>query len=137
MNKRILPIIALLSIAALSASALPPPEKDELSLAEIKLQLYDLDGKIVEMEYSYAKYIKKESSGEYSVYCKTHTNTSFSGKKIYFSGEEALDYFEDVAKKREDPFNTTLTESVYVLVEGTKLIAVGERFKKSKGIYTW
>jgi len=141
MKKRILPIIALLSIAALSATALPPPEKDEISVDKIDMQLHDLDGKIVEMEFSYVTSIKQKDSGTYTAYCKRWTDNNgyatSSGKTVHFSGEEALDYFEDLAKKSEDPWNSSLSESIYVLVEGKKLTAVGERFKKSKGIYTW
>jgi hypothetical protein len=56
---------------------------------------------------------------------------------VDFSGEEALEYFQDLAEKQVSIGNTSMGESIFVLVDGRKLIALGEKYKKSKGTYSW
>lgn len=141
MKKRILSVIALLFLAVFSASAYPPPEKDELRLNEFIDQQGVLDGKVVEVDFEFAQHLKSEGSDNYSVVCSVWTlngNVSFeSAMTVYFSGEEAKDFFEDVAKKRIDFESGSASENIFVLVDGRKLIALGEKYRKSKGIYKW
>jgi hypothetical protein len=59
MKKLILTAIALLSIAALSASAYPPPEKDEVTIDKISSQVFNLDGKVIELEFGYVGSIRR------------------------------------------------------------------------------
>lgn len=134
-------LIALLSIAALSASALPPPEKDGVRLNKLKEQLSSFDGKVVEVEFSCAISLKEDGPGQWTVLCKVWTRNGSvhypSNVRVSFSGKDAKKYFDDLLEEPEDPYNDAATESIYLLVDGKTCRAVGKRFKKSKGIYTW
>jgi len=136
MKKWTLPLIALLSIAALSASALPPPEKGDMTLSELEQNLFDLDGKIVEVEVTRAYGLEQSSAGKYKVYCSYEDGGSYSGNgaTFYFSkNEDAIEFFQDLVKKGYGSGKT----SFFVQVNGETYTAVGKKFKKSKGIYTW
>ncbi|MBL7011745.1 MAG: hypothetical protein ISR85_02300 [Kiritimatiellales bacterium] len=141
MKKITLSVIALLSLATLSASAFPPPEKDEIPVDEIKELLRDLNGKVVEMEFAYAQTLSNVGSGNYTIFCgrfEDRGGASFISKMtVHFSGEEALEYFKDLSEQDVAPFTFSLGESVYVLVDGNRLRALGTRYKKSKGTYSW
>jgi len=128
-------IIILLSIAALSASALPPPEKEEMLLTELEQKMFDFDGKIIEIEVTYATSLEQKSSTEYRAYCYCYTGSGYAGgASVYFSkDDDAMEFFQELIKRS---YGSGLT-SFYVQVDGEKFIAVGEKFKKSKGIYTW
>ena len=88
MKKRILPLIAFLFIAALSASALPPPEDDEIRLDELEEHLADLDGKIVEVEFAYARSVT-QSSALCMVLKHSGNMHRSSTLKVSFSGEDS------------------------------------------------
>jgi len=146
MKKRILTTIALLSITALSASALPPPEKDEMTIAELQTQLFSLDGKIIETEITSVSSFEQIAPGKYRAYCYYYKGGgSVSSGESVLIPEEGKEFFEELAKK--DFFNGG-SKTVYLLVHSEKPIrvkgsysykleAVGERYRKSKGTYKW
>jgi hypothetical protein len=136
-------------IASLSANALPPPEKDEMSITDLEQQLFNLDGKVVETEFTYVSSFEQVAPRQYRAYCGYYKGTSsiLSGESILIP-EEGKELFEEMAEK--DMFNSS-SETVYLMVhskspvrvEGGRtrwsfeLEAVGTRFKKSKGVYSW
>lgn len=134
MNKLILPVIALFSIGALSASAYPPPEKDEVTVGEMESSLFDLNGKVVKVEVTRASGMRPMSSGKYRAYCSYRNNVTeeYAGREIFFD-EEGKKFFEGLLHKSR----SAGADSFYALIEDGKVIPIGERYKKSKGIYSW
>ena len=138
MNKRILPIIALLSITALSATALPPAEREELTLTELSAKKLALDGKIIQTEITGARSFTQVAEGKYSVYCVYYSGGSVlnSGGESIFFDEGGKEFFQELSKK--DYWGSSEQKIyVYVLVEKKKLTAVGTSFKRSKKAYSW
>ena len=138
MKKTALSIITVLAVAALSVSAYPPPEDDEISIRELKNRLREFDGKVVEVEVTYVYDINPSSRGKYSVYCNLHKDGHYDGDgtRITFTNDkdgDALEFFEDLFRRRHSGSRA----SFYVLVEGKKITAIGEKYKKSKGSYRW
>ena len=139
--KKLLSIITVLSITTLSASAYPPPEKDDMTLAELDKRILEFDGKVVEIEITYAWDINQSSRGKYSVHCDfieggNYLNYGGAGTQIYFTNDkdgDALKFFEELVQRRWSGSRS----SFYVLVEGKKVTAIGEKYKKSKGAYSW
>jgi len=134
-----LSIITVFAVAALSVSAYPPPEDDEMTLVQLSDRMIEFKGKVVEVEVRYVKNIERETPEKYSVECSY--NQEQGGKRyvtetIYFFADEdgeALEFFEDLVERgysgSRKPF--------YVLVEGRTLTAIGRKYKKSKGSYSW
>jgi hypothetical protein len=137
MKKLILTAIALFSIAALSASAYPPPEKDEITIAELESKLFQYDGKVVEVQVTYGHNMQQFSSTKSRIYCYFYTGAGGAlegGRLVTFTpDEDAVEFFEDLSKKDYGAGRT----SFYVYVDGTSVIAIGEKWKKSKGTYSW
>ena len=144
MKKRILTTIALLSIAALSAGALPPPEKDDMTIGELTQQIFNLDGKVIETKINSVSSFEQINENQYRAYCYYYTgNSSLSGELVLIP-KEGKELFEKMAKRG---FRGS-TETVYLLVHSKKpvwvkgsysykLEAVGEKYRKSKGTYLW
>ena len=133
MKKRILATIALLSIAALSASALPPPEKDDMTLGELLANVFSLEGKVIETAVTHALSFEQTKSGKYRAFIHHHHGSSLSSEWVYIP-EEGKEFFEELSEKSSRNGSTEL----YLLVgKKGRLEAVGERYRKSKGIYTW
>jgi len=89
-------------------------------------------GKVVELKFSYAS-LKKSSLGE-SQYLYVSGGASAGSQRLYLCGQEALEWAADASKK---PYGSLGT--VYALVEGNGLIALGSR-KRSEGngySYRW
>jgi hypothetical protein len=132
-----------------SVSALPPPEKDEMTIGELEGQIYNLDGKVIETEVTYASSFEQIAQGKYRAWLGYYKGTGFSSSEYVLIPEEGREFAEELAEK--DTFGGGSTETVYLLVHSKKpltvkgpryttsfeLEAVGTRFKKSKGIYTW
>jgi hypothetical protein len=138
MKKLFLPIITILAVAALSVSAYPPPEKDDMTLTELEKRIFEFDGKVVEVEITYAYDIEPKSPGNFSVWCSYDEGGRWdgSGRTIYFSNDKdgkVLEFFEELVASRWSGGR----KSLYVLVEGKTLTAIGEKYKKSKGSYSW
>lgn len=130
MRKITLSVIALLVIGALSASAdYPPPEKDEMTISELEGSIFDLNGKVVEVEVTSAREITQMSEGEYRVYCyyRNNANNKISSITVYFD-EEGKEFFEELTTKAWSAGAC----SFYALIDDKKVIAIGERYKKTK-----
>jgi hypothetical protein len=138
MKKLILPLIVFLSVIALSAVAYPPPEKDDMTIAELVAKIFAFDGKVVEIEVSYASNVKQISADECRAYCYFYSPNNTEpdgGQSVTFpAGEDVMEFLEDLSTG--DYWNGN-TSSFYVYVDGKKLIAIGEKYKKSKGTYSW
>ena len=120
-------------IATAPASAYPPPEKDEMRVDELNSQIFDLDGKVVELTANDFESFRQIGKGEYSTYCSCYKGFNhLGGVSVHFSGEEAKKFFKELVEKDMDS-----NKEVYVFVENKKITAIGHRFKKSKGIYSW
>ncbi len=144
MKKRILTTIALLSIAALSANALPPPEKDDMTMGELTQQIFNLDGKVIETKINAVFSFEQINETQYRAYCRYYTgNSSLSGEYVLIP-KEGKELFEKMAARG----SRGSTETVYFLVHSKKpvwvkgsysykLEAVGEKYRKSKGTYLW
>jgi len=135
MRKIILPLIALLSIAALSASALPPPEKDEMTISELAANKFSMEGKIIETEITNASNFEQTAPGKYRAWCYYYKGIGIGSSEMVYIPEEGKEFFKELAEK--DTLGGGSTETVYLQVKDGKFTAVGTRFKKSKGIYTW
>ena len=134
---------------AYSAVALPPPEKDEMTIAELGSNKFNLDGKIIETEVTGAYSFEQIAPGKYRAWCDYYKGTGLSNSEMVLIPEEGKEFFEELAKK--DSFGGGSTETIYLLVHSAKpvrveggrsnwsfgLEAVGTRFKKSKGTYSW
>lgn len=134
MKKQTLIIIALLYIAALSASALPSPGKDEMTIKELAINRSGLEGKVVETEITGA-YSLEGSEGKYQVFCVYYKGTGpgYNGESVNV-GEEGKEFFEELIKQGVWKTNT---KTIYIFIENGKFEALGTRFKKSKGAYRW
>jgi len=121
---------------AASSLALPPPEKDELTLTELATQRFDLDGKIIETEITGAYSFTQVAKGKYKAYCVYYsggTHLSSGGESVFF-GEDGKEFFQKMSEK---DYWSGGKKKIYVLIEKKKLTVVGTRFKKSKGTYSW
>ena len=139
MKNIILITTAILSIAALPVSAYPPPEKDKLTLAELKKRKFEFDGKIIEIEVTSCSSIQQTGPGKYSSYClfSSSQDRESAYETIYFLKDEdgdALEFFEELDEKSSFGVGRV---SFYVLVEKGNLTALGEKYRKSKGTYRW
>ena len=144
MKKRILTTIALLSMATLSANALPPPEKDDMTIGELTQNLFNLDGKVIETKINYVSSFEQINENQHRAHCYYYTRgVSLSGESVLIP-KEGQELFEEMAKKGI----RGSTETVYLLVHSKKpvrvkrshsykLEAVGEKYSKSKGVYKW
>ncbi len=143
MKKRILTTIALLSIAALSAGALPPPEKDEVSIIDLKTKSFNLDGKIVEVEFTYLHNFEQIDQGQYTACVHYYKGRASATGEQFLIPEEGKEFFEEMATKGYG----SSTKTVYILVHREKPLragkrtfkyeVIGKKYRKSKGIYIW
>ncbi|MCF7847575.1 MAG: hypothetical protein K9M45_01900 [Kiritimatiellales bacterium] len=130
------------------AVTLPPPEKDELTVTELKAQLFNLDGKVIETEITSAIEFQQLAKGRYAAKCLYHDGSrnvhpSATGTMVLFN-EEGRGFAEDMVKRdlwgspRETVFLLVHSESPIRLERRQyKLEAVGKRFIKKTGIYKW
>lgn len=134
--KKFYPILLSILFISLSLQTLayPPPEKDEMTINELAACLFDLDGKVIETEVTGASSFDQVAKGKYRVYCRYYKGSgSYNGEYVSFD-EDGKEFFEELTKK---DYWSSSTETVYLLVENGKLEAIGTRYKKSKGTYSW
>jgi hypothetical protein len=149
MNPRFILVIALtiISLAGQSLSA-PPPEKKELTITELAGQLYDFDGKVIEVEVTRGYGLDQIAKGKYTVYLyyrKAYGSSNGEKVLIPVEGKEFID--ELCARK----YGQDSTETIYIYIHSEdpirvesgdythsfKLEALGTRYRKSKGTYSW
>ncbi len=135
MKKSLLFTAIISTLIIMQVDAYPPPERREMTLVELESKIYDLDGKAVEIEISSVHNFEQTGAGKYEAYCNYWDGRTWGGRRIYFSGEEAKEFLEDMVKK--GTWGRGSTESLYVLVDGKKLRALGTRYRKSKNEYSW
>ena len=149
MNTRLTTILFLCFIAiALHSPAAPPPEKKDMTMTELTSQLFNLDGKVVECEITRASSFDQIAKGKYSVYLYFYKgNGSYNGERVLIP-EDGRDFIEEMAERN---YGNWSTETIYLLVHSEKplevkggdytrtfkLEALGTRFRKSKGTYSW
>jgi hypothetical protein len=119
--------------------SLPPPEKTELKMNELKAQLVDLDGKVIETIINCVFDFQQVKGTQYRASCGYYA--SDDGEFIIIPSESVLipekgkELFQELAKKTGGgPFNS---QRVYLQVRGKRLEAVGTRYSKNKGEYSW
>lgn len=144
--KKLSLIIASLFVLNLAAEPLPPPEKEEMTFDEIDAEIINLDGKIIETEVTSAAAFQQIEDGKYVVYCYCFKSDSSIVPGAYILvPEEGKELFQELAEKN---ILNGGSETIYVLVNSKepikfdetglcKLEAVGTRYKKSKGTYSW
>ncbi len=118
------------------SEAFPPPEKDEMIISELEARLFDLQGKVVETEFTYVSSFEQVSAGKYRAYCGYYKGGgSLSGAWVSIP-PEGKEFFEEMAKK--DVWSGS-SQTVYLLVgeKNRKLQAIGTRYRKSKNEYSW
>jgi len=136
----------MLFALTVQAAKLPAPEKDEMSISELNAKLYDFDEKIIETEITSASSFEQIASGKYRAYCYYYkgASSSVSGESVLIP-EEGKEFFEELSKK--DFWNSS-SKTVYLRVHSKKplrvkgshsykLEAVGTKYRKSKGEYSW
>lgn len=145
----LIPLVLLAALWTAPAAELPAPEKDEMPITELEQQLFNLDGKIIETEITSVMSFEQVSPGKYRAYCYYYkgTSSSISGELVLLP-EEGKEFFQEMAKK--DMWSGS-TEVVYLMVHSKnpirvekaspsysyKLEAVGTKYRKSKGEYSW
>lgn len=127
---------------------LPAPEKKRLDMTELNLNLFNLDGKVVETKINSILSFEQVASDYYRAYCfYTTANTIGSGESVLIP-EEGKEFFSKAAEQMGLSFGSrSRSETVYLLVCSKKpfsvknwpfkLKAVGTRYKKSTGEYSW
>lgn len=145
MKKLSLIIVSLFTLN-LAADPLPPPEKEEMSFSALDAELIDLDGKVIETEITSAVEFEQVGEGMYIANCCCfESSSSFTPCAYVFLQEEGKEFFKELAEK--DILNGS-SETIYLLIISKnpkkfdghkicKLEAVGTRYKKSKGSYSW
>ena len=134
MNRLVLTATALLSIVAFSASAYPPPEKNDMELNEILMNQINLTGKIIETRISYIEDIRQQKGGGYRAQVWLDVGyTTMHSAWVNFPAD-AKDFIDELATKS---WGSSKTELYILVKKGGTLEAVGEKYKKSKGTYSW
>lgn len=123
----------------------PPPEKKEMRMDELKAQLLDLDGKVIQTSINYVSSFEQVDGKRYRAWCGIYGSGGGFGSESVLIPEEGKEFFQDMAKKNNygSGFQT-----VYLRVHSKKPIqiesryplsleAVGTRYSKSKGEYSW
>lgn len=146
--KKIQPLLLLsLVVASFAAQTaeLPAPEKDEMTITELEQQLFSLDGKIIETEITYVSNFEQVAVGKYRAYCGYYKgNVNILHGESVLVPEEGKEFFEELAGK---DILSSSSKTIYLLVHSEKPIregrysykleAVGEKYRKSKGEYSW
>lgn len=128
-----------------STGSPPPPEKKEMRMDELKAQLLDLDGKVIETTINYVYSFEQMDGKRYRAQCGCYGGSGGLGSESVLIPEEGKEFFQDMAKKNTygGGFQT-----VYLRVHSKKPIriessyplsleAVGTRYSKSKNEYSW
>ncbi len=126
----------------------PAPEKKEMTMSELNTRLVELDGKVIETKITRASSFEQINAEKYRAYCYYYTGSSgsSSGESVLIP-KEGKEFFEEMSKKG---FGGS-SETVYLLVHSKKPIrvnagdyswsyqleAIGERYRKSTGKYSW
>lgn len=124
---------------------LPPPEKEEMTLAELLSNIFSLDGKIIKTKINAVSGVEQFSQNQYCAWCLYRSGSGESGKNVLVCEEGKKIFF----KLDSYGYSAMNPSTVYLLVHDKKpsrqkgyhvdfkLEAVGTRFIKSKGIYRW
>jgi hypothetical protein len=132
-------IILLGTVIALAwtvrAEDLPAPEKKKVTVSDLQAQLFDYDGKVVEMEFTYISSLEQVEQGLYSIFCGYYRSGYSSRSCIVYFDEDGKEFFSKLAKQSSGYANA-FTETVYVQIKNKEIYAVGTRYRKGKG-YQW
>ncbi len=134
-------VSCLASIVSAEESAgakgsLPPPEKGEMPLNKLKAQLVDLNGKVIETLVNCVFAFEQVKGGQYRANCGYYGGgEGIVTTQSVLIPEEGKEFFQELAKKTgAGPCNN---QRVYLRVSGKGVEAVGTRYSKSKGEYSW
>lgn len=115
--------------------SLPPPEKGEMKMGDLKAGLVDLDGKIIATIINFATSFEQVSGGQYRASCGYyHGGEGVITPTSVLLPEEGKELFQALAKRG---ISGGSRQVVYLQVRGKRLEAVGTRYSKSKGEYCW
>jgi len=129
-----------------SVEQLPPPEKKAMRMDELKAQIFDLDGKVIETVINYVSSFAQVDGNRYRAYCGIYGSGGGVGSELVLIPEEGKEFFQDLAKK--NTYGSGL-QTVFLRVRSKtpipiekslypiSLEAVGARYSKSKGEYSW
>jgi hypothetical protein len=121
--------------AAGAKGSLPPPEKKEMLMNELQAQLVDLDGKVIETIINFATSFEQVSGEQYRASCGYyHGGEGVITPTNVLLPEEGKELFQTLAKRG---ISGGSRQVVYLQVRGKRLEAVGTRYSKSKGEYSW
>lgn len=121
--------------SAKTDSVISAPEKKELDFNELTEQIINLDGKVIKTSINHVSNdFTQRKNGEYHASCgQTGQNNSVRLTLVMFP-EEGKDFFQYLAKQNHWGGGS---RTVYILVRGRTLEAVGTRYRKNKNEYSW
>lgn len=113
--------------------SLPPPEKKELKMSELKSQLVDLNGKVVPAKINHVYDLAQVEKGKYRAWCDWF-GQGLNAPLLVTIPEEGFECFQTLSKKDDYDGGGKV---VYLKIQNKKAEAVGTRYSKSKGEYSW
>lgn len=117
--------------SASSQSAIPAPEKKEMTLYDLQAQRRDLDGKVIKTTMNRIYSFEQTAAGTYQAHCG-FWNAQVSTWGVYVTFPKEGKEFVEAMHKERGGFRT-----VYLRVRGNNIEAVGERYRKDKNEYSW
>lgn len=123
----------------------PAPEKKELPISELADRLSEFDGKVVEVILNHVQGFREVGEGTYRVSCSYRVGSPPYENQSVLIREAGREFFEAWATpgaRRVQKFVYMRVHSETPLkIEGLsqsfRLEAVGLRYRKSKGTYSW
>ncbi len=134
-------------ISETAEAPLPPPEKKEMRMDELKMTLMELDGKVIETKINYVYSLEQKNERWYSAYCSYSSGSGGSSSESVCIPIEGKNFFQDMSKRgfggsaqvvflrvhSKNPIRIGTAKSYYRYT----LEAVGTRYSKSKNEYSW
>jgi thiol-disulfide isomerase/thioredoxin len=118
----------------ISNKQLPAPEEKEMKFSELTAQIIDLNGKVVKTTINFVTSFNQTGQGEYSALCAYRGGSDTINGEFVKIPEKGNSFFQELAKKNNGDGGE---KTIYLFVCGKTLEAVGTRYKKDKGEYSW
>lgn len=111
----------------------PAPQPEKMTVSKVESRLIDLDGKVIEIIANDFIRCHQEKDNDYSIFCRFYyAQNLVGGLTIYFSGENARDFFLECAHN-----DTRTARTFFVYIKGKTPYAIGRRYRKNKNEYSW
>jgi hypothetical protein len=107
-----------------------------MKTTELQAQLVDLDGKVIAVVMNYVLRFEQVKEAQYRASCGYYGDGEGKLSSQYILiPEEGKEFFQELARKSGS--GPASNQRVYLYVHGKRLEAVGTRYSKSKGEYSW